>query len=102
MEIRASYSFDLDVWNYLHSVYKFAWYKHGKSNLQEKLLSSLPNDLVANLQNAKDTEKARIIIESFLLKNIENRKKKYSVVGRDLESVWKKEGPKIESRLEKL
>lgn len=54
MNIRVSYSFDLDVWNYLRSVYKFVWHKHGRDGLQNKLLLALPDRVGGDLKKARD------------------------------------------------
>ncbi len=102
MKIIVDYSLDLDTWNYLRSVYRFVWYIHGRSNLQKKLLSALPEDLVADLKSTKDEKQARKTIKKFLLKNIEVRKKKYFLIAQNIESAWEKESFEIETKLEKL
>ena len=96
------YSLDLDVWNYLRSVYKFVWDNHGRSGLQDKLLLSLPDGVRAGLKKAKDEKQARKIIKDFLSQDLEGRKAKYLITSQKLELVWKKKGPQIENQLQKL
>ncbi len=102
MDIKVSYSLDLDVWNYLRSVYKFVWYKHGRDNLQDKFFSALPERVRIDLKNSKSEKQARNIIKDFLSQNLESRKAKYSVVAQELKSAWVKNGSQIENRLQKI
>lgn len=68
MDIKVSYSLDLDVWNYLRSVYRFVWYKHGRDNLQDKFFSALPERVRIDLKNSKSEKQARNIIKDFFPK----------------------------------
>lgn len=102
MKIKVSYVFWRDVWNYLHSVYRFKWLKHGRSDVRDKLFLSLPVEFQEGLERAKDEKEAKTVIKSFLSKNLAGRKVKYLQIGRDLENVWAKEGLKIEGILQDL
>jgi hypothetical protein len=102
MRIKVGYSLDLDVWNYLRSVYRFVWYKHGRNNLQEKLFLALPDKSRESLKRAKSEREAKEVIERFLSQGLDGRKFKYAKIAQDLEENWVKDGPKVEKKLEKI
>jgi len=102
MKIKVDYSLDLDVWNYLHSIYSFTWLKHGRNNIQDKFFRSLPLKLQAELKKTKNREQAKKIIKNFLSSNLEQREKKYSIIGRKLMLAWEKHGSEIEEKLETI
>lgn len=93
---------DQDIWNYLNSVYKFVWYKHGRDNIQDKIILALPEKFKTSLKNAKNEKEAKKIIKNFLLQGLEGRKIKYLKVAKDLKKAWKEKGPTIENKLQKI
>lgn len=61
-----SYSQEKDIWNYLDSVWKFAYIKHGRINLREKLLRNFPQYFKDNLDKAKTKNEAKKKIIKYL------------------------------------
>lgn len=102
MDVKVAYSLDLDAWNYLRSVFEFTWLKHGRNNLQGKLFQSLPQDFQKALKETKNKNQARIVIKSFLSRNLKGRRIKYREIGKKLTYVWEKEGREIENKLQNL
>jgi len=74
MKFIVSYSQEKDVWNYLNSVWRFTYHKHGREDIRERLLSNFPQDFRDELNKAKTESGARKIIIKFL----EWRRKNYA------------------------
>jgi hypothetical protein len=102
MNIKVDYSLDLDVWNYLRSVYRFVWLKHGRENIHNKLLLALPKELRVGLRNATNEVQAKKAIKEFLSQDLEGREAKYSAIGEQLKLAWLGQGLEIENNLQKL
>ena len=84
------------------SLYSFRWLKHGRNDIQNKLLSSLPVQFRDSLKGATNDDAAKKIISDFLSENLEGRKAKYSLIGKEMELSWVKQGHVIEKKLQKL
>ena len=102
MKIKVTYSYSHEVGNYYNSVYKFRWLKHGREDVQEKLLKPLPKNFKKALKRTKNEKEAKEVIKRYLLDNIDQRKKAYLKIAKDLEKAYEREGEDIERKLEKL
>jgi hypothetical protein len=102
MNIKVGYSFGYDVGNYFNSLYKFNWLKHGRRDIQKRLLKPFPQNFKVALKKSKTDDEAKEIIKTFLLGNVVHRKEKYKKISEYLELAWKKDGQEIERGLEKL
>jgi hypothetical protein len=61
-----NYSAEKDINNYLNSVWKFSYLKHGRENIQDKLLNSLPEKFREDILSTKDEKEAKKLISIFL------------------------------------
>ncbi|MDO8570066.1 MAG: hypothetical protein Q7R97_00585 [Candidatus Daviesbacteria bacterium] len=102
MKIRVVYSLLIDTNIYMNSIYQFAWLKHGREDMQKKLLSKYPIDFQEQLQSAKNTKQAKVIIRKYLKNNYKNNQLLYKQSAKLLTKVWKKEEKKIIEQLETL
>lgn len=102
MQIKVSYSFHHEVENYLNSLYRFGWLKHGRTDIQERLLRPFPKSFRSALRGAKNEQEAEEVIKTFLRSGLEQREKSYANVAKNLEQAWKKKGRAIEKSLEDL
>lgn len=102
MTIKVCYSFDRDVQNYLDSVYKFKYLKHGREEIVDDLLKNYPEEFKAALKNASNEQDAAKIISNFLSKDIETRQLKYLEKAKELEAAWNKKDKEAIKELEKL
>ncbi|MGI5841247.1 MAG: hypothetical protein ACOX6N_03460 [Patescibacteria group bacterium] len=66
MKFIVDYSIDKDTNNYLNSVWKFTYLKHGRDNIQTKLLATLPEQFRKEIAKAKTKQDAKEIITDFL------------------------------------
>lgn len=66
MKFNVFYSLEKDIWNHLNSNWKFTYRKHGREDIQEKLLALYPKSFQNALKTAKTEKKARAVIINFL------------------------------------
>jgi hypothetical protein len=102
MDIIVEYSLEKDIWNYLHALYKFSWLKHGRNEIQEKLLAPFPTPFKNKLKQAKDEEGAKQIVKKYLSENLGNRQLRYQKVAGELKTAWLENKRQVESRLEEI
>lgn len=102
MTIKVCYSFDRDVQNYLDSVYKFKYFKHGREEIVDDLLKNYPGEFKTALKNAAEESAASEVITSYLSKDVDARKLKYLEKAKELESLWNKKNTAVIEQLEKL
>src|SRR3989344_7387465 len=100
MDIRLNYSLERDIGNYVNALYRFKWLKHGRGDIQEKLLAPFPKPFKHHLEKAKNENQARQVSAVLLEKSYTERKRRFSKVAKKLEYAWQKEGSKIEKKLQ--
>jgi hypothetical protein len=66
MKFIVSYSREKDINNYLNSVWKFSYQKHGREGMENKLLKWFPEEFKEKITNAQTKEDATTIIENYL------------------------------------
>jgi len=66
MIFRVTYSQDKDIDNFLNSVWRFSYQKHGREDMEGRLLKYFPEEFKESIKNAKSKEEAVIIIKSYL------------------------------------
>ena len=101
MKIKIKYSLQRDINNYIDSLYRFRWNKHGRKNIQNNLLNPFPDDFKKALKEAVNKEAAEKVVEKFLRQGIARRKKTYLTVTNKLERAWKESEFSIINNLEK-
>jgi hypothetical protein len=104
MKFLVDYSQEKDIWNHLNTNWRFGYLKHGRRNIQNKLLKYYPKSYKTALNKATTEQDARKVIIDFLnslphitptilagLQAILNDKKDKIV--HNLEAVYKKRFP---------
>ena len=66
MKFIVSYSREKDINNYLNSVWKFSYQKHGREGMENKLLKWFSEDFKEKIVSAQTREEATVVIESYL------------------------------------
>jgi len=66
MQFLVDYSQGKDIQNYLNAGWKFTYAKHGRENIQEKLLQNYPQDFKTKLLEAKTKDVAEKVVKDFL------------------------------------
>lgn len=66
MKFVVFYSQEKDAWNYLNSVWRFTYLKHGRVSIRERLLSNFPQNFRDNLDKAKTESEAKKIVIKYL------------------------------------
>lgn len=66
MKFEIHYSQEKDVWNYLDSVWRFVYLKHGRVDIRERLLRNFPKKFRDNLDKAKTKNEAGKIVTKYL------------------------------------
>jgi hypothetical protein len=102
MKIKVKYSREKETDNYLNSLYKFRWLKHGRKDIRERLLKPLPSEFKKKLLNAKHDKEAEKIIGSYLKEKEDQRKDTYKRVAQQLQVAWNDNEKHILANLEKL
>lgn len=102
MKLKITYSLEKEIDNYINSLYSFRWHKHGRNDIQEKLLSPFPEDFKKNLKNAKSEKEARAVVREFRSQNLQKTRESYKKIATVLEKAWEREGEKIINKLEKV
>lgn len=75
MQFFVDYSQIKDIQNYLNAGWKFTYAKHGRENIQERLLQNYPQDFKTKLLEAKTKDVAEKVVEDFLYSRPENFKR---------------------------
>ena len=102
MLINISFSLQYEIDNYLNSLWKFKWEKHGRQNYQEKLLKPFPVWFKNKLKQAKTKSEAGKVIGGFIQENILTKAKKYKDLSANLEKTWKLKQIETLSKLESV
>jgi hypothetical protein len=66
MKFIVNYSREKDIDNYLNSVWKFSYLKHGREGIENKLLKWFPEEFRNKILNSQTKEDATTIIENYL------------------------------------
>lgn len=90
LEIKFRYSIKKDRDNYLNSLYKFRRLKHGRIDMQERLLKPFPEEFKEDLKLAKDDKEADKIISDFLSAFPKKRKEEIHSSIKEFEKYWKR------------
>jgi len=81
MKLVIKYSQEMDVNNYLWTLYKFDFDDYGRKNMEDRLLSNFPPDFQKDLKAAKNKTEAKKIISKFITENFASRTDLHNVVG---------------------
>lgn len=101
MKLKVEFSLDHEVNNYVNSLYKFRWLKHGRRNIQENLLKPFPESFKKDLSRCKNKKEAREVIKKFLNKDLTKRKRKLKLIANNLEEAWSEKNDELVEKLEK-
>lgn len=99
MQIKVTYSKEKDIDNYINSVWRFKWNKHGRKGIREKLLDPFPENFKKNLTAAEDEYMARDVVNKFLQNDITAQMEN---IASALSGGWDEKGAEIISKLEKV
>ena len=66
MKFIVNYSQKKDINNYLNSIWKFSYQKHGREGMENKLLKYFPEEFKIQIGNAQNKEDATVIIKNYL------------------------------------
>lgn len=66
MQFFVDYSQEKDIRNYLDACWKFTYRKHGRENIQERLLQNYPPDFRTKLLGTKTKLGAKKVVKNFL------------------------------------
>lgn len=72
MQFLVDYSLEKDIQNYLDAGWKFTYAKHGRENIQTKLLQHYPQEFKTKLLEAKTKDVAKKVVKDFLDSRPEN------------------------------
>jgi hypothetical protein len=100
MKFIVKYSLEKDVNNYLNSVWKFSYLKHGRTDIQNKLLNSLPKEFQENIAKAKGKQEAKNIITAFLDNLPQSYRNTTPLIVLGLEALLNKQKKEIIDKLE--
>lgn len=100
MKFNVFYSLEKDIWNHLNSNWKFTYRKHGREDIQEKLLALYPKSFQDALKATKTEKKARAVIINFLSSLPKSFHNTTPLVARGVEQVLKENKEKIIGKLE--
>ena len=100
MKIEVEYLFERDAINYLSSVYKFKWSKHGRKGLEDRIARYLPESFYNGVRKAKSENEVRQLIKEYLQNNYKVNLKLAKEVSNNLKKTWNLYGKKIEKELE--
>jgi len=102
MEFKVLYSQEKDIWNFLNSVWRFTYLKHGRTDIRKRLLSNFPQNFRDDLNRAKTKEEGR----EKIMKYLEWRQKNYAnttpIIIDWLEKNINKKKGEIITKLEKI
>lgn len=66
MKFIVNYSQEKDINNYLNSIWKFSYQKHGREGMENKLLKYFPEEFKEQIGNTQTKEDATLIIKNYL------------------------------------
>lgn len=98
MKLNVTYSKHKDIDNYINSIWRFKWNKHGREHILEKLSFTLPQTFTNQLLEAKTEESARALIDNFLEESVDVQC--YSEISSLLDLNWKHKSKELLSLLE--
>lgn len=99
MKFNVFYSLKKDIWNHLNSNWRFTYRKHGREDIQEKLLALYPKSFQDALKTAKTEKKARAVIINFLSSLPKSFHNTTPLVAKGVEQVLNENKEKIIGRL---
>lgn len=77
MKFVVEYSIERDMHNYINSVWRMKYAKHGRDDLRKNLLMRCPKEYQKDIQAAKTEEEAKKITKIFLEKNYQKHKNEF-------------------------
>ncbi len=102
MQFFVDYSQEKDIQNYLNAGWKFTYAKHGRKNIQEKLLQNYPQEFKNKLLEAKTKTIAEKVVKDFLDGRPENFKHVTKSVIKVCQEVLDEEKQSIIDLLQKI
>lgn len=102
MKLKVTFSLNHEINNYVNSLYKFRWLKHGRKNIQENLLKPFPESFKKDLSRCKSEKEVREVIKKFLGKDLNKREGKFKLIANNLEKAWKEKDDELVKKLEKV
>lgn len=102
MKLKVEFSLDHEINNYVNSLYKFRWLKHGRKHIQENLLKPFPENFKKELSKCKSEKEARGVIKKFLGKDLNKRERKLKLIASNLEKAWSEKNIELVEKLEKV
>lgn len=96
------YSLEKDVGNYLQSVYRFVWQKHGNKDIEERVGRFLFPEELTSIRGAENKREARIIVRKILSEKYAKNKKIYLLQEKLLRKLWREKEQKFYSRIERF
>lgn len=66
MIFKVLYSQDKDISNYVSSVWHFSYQKHGREEMEDKLLKNFPDEFKEKIKTAQTKEEATIVVKNYL------------------------------------
>lgn len=95
-----NYSLKRDVDNYLNSVWKFRYLKHGREGISGDLVKQFPQDFIEGLKKIKRKHEASKFVRTFLQSQHPFLAEYIRRVGKHLQVALDEERPKIVRKLE--
>jgi len=102
MKFLVDYSLQKDIQNYLNAGWKFTYHKHGRENIQQRLLENFPQDFKIKLLEAKSKDVAENTVKKFLDSRPENFKRITNLVIKVCQLVLDEEKQNIIDLLQKI
>jgi len=102
MNFLVDYSLKKDIQNYLNAGWRFTYAKHGRKNIQEKLLQNYPQDFKNKLLEAKTRTAAEKVVKDFLDSRPENFNRITKLIIKVCQQVLNEEKPYIIDLLQKI
>jgi len=102
MNFLVDYSQEKDIQNYLNAGWKFTYAKHGRENIQEKLLQNYPQSFKNKLLEAKTKSVAEKVVKDFLDSRPENFNRITKLIIKVCQQVLNEEKPYIIDLLQKI
>lgn len=102
MQFFVDYSQEKDIQNYLDAGWKFTYAKHGRENIQERLLQNYPQEFKTKLLGAKTKASAEKIVKDFLDSRPENFKHATKLVIKVCQQILDEEKQNIIDLLQKI
>lgn len=102
MQFLVDYSREKDVQNYLNAGWKFTYAKHGRENIQERLLQNYPQDFKTKLLEAKTKDVAEKVVKDFIDSHPENFNRITKLVIKICQQVLDEEKQNIIDLLQKI